>query len=219
MSDFFKMFFVDIIQIGISIATLFIAWVVVKKLVPGELKKKQLEAVLDLVQHLNSYTFTMHHMRFSGAELNPSFVYLKRNVFEYRRAYNKANDAKPISSCKILLLSDITQPLDLSRFIENPLLPSVIVPFLAPFISMAIPKFKDKLDTQDIVIVFDEFMKITSGEIKKEMLFNGIAGALASHGEFLDAINNLIKAIEKWCDANGLKDLNFREHNSRSLNV
>lgn len=206
----------DIAQVILGAATLYFAWRVFKKLIPSEHKIKQLEAVLELVQHLNTYTFTMHRMEYTGMKLNLCKTYLNLNMFEYRAAYSKKDDATPIAPCRILLLSE-NQPFELSKFIENPLMPKKIVPHLANFISLRTLAFQDKLETQDNVIVFNVIQERPNIEIKQEMLYKGTATALSSHAAFLDSINGLYDAIEEWCRLNGLDDLNFRMHNSRGL--
>ena len=103
MCEFFKISIVDVIQIGISIFTLIIAVIAFKKLVPGELKKKQLEAVLELAQHLNSYSFSMHLMSFTGKVLNTSDAQIGKNIFQYRTRCKTSEDIKENSQCKFLL--------------------------------------------------------------------------------------------------------------------
>lgn len=204
----------DITQILLGSVTLWVAYLVYKKLLPSEHKKMQLQAVLGLIEHLNTYTFTMHRMYFNGVELAPMTSLLKRNIFEYRAAYMKKDDSASIALCKILLLSHYTHPFELSKYIENPLMPKKVVLHLSDFINMHTPEFNEKFEDQEKVIVFNEF----DFDVKKETYYRGTASALLNHNAFLSSINGLYDAIEEWCRLNGLDDLNFRMHNSRNLN-
>ena len=120
---------------------------------------------------------------------------------------------------QISFIAENIQPFDLTRFIENPLMPSEIVPRLSPFINQFIHPFIYKLESQDKIFVFSDLSSKGFITIEPEMLFKGNGAAFTNHEAFSNAIQELICALEKWLNANGLKDLNFREHHSRSLNL
>lgn len=217
MSEFFSLKLVDILGVLISFSTLIIALLVYKKLIPSELKKRQLETVLSLIQHLNTYTFNMHTMTYTGLKFNSSNAFLQRNIFQYRALFENEEKAEQNRLHKIYLLNDNLHPFDLTKFIENPLMPSQIVPYLSVFISLSILQNNDQVNTQEKIIVITHNLESSLSEITGDKLYKGHAKALKCHDDFLCAIDDLILALKKWCVSNDLEGLNFRHLNSRMI--
>ncbi len=218
MSSFFNFNIIDVLQVGIGSFTLFIAWKVYKKLLPSELKKRQLEAVLDLIEHLNKYSFNIASYYHTGVEFNLEHGLSNRNFFNYYNAFKDGGNFESFSELHILSLGNYSHPFNLSTFIENPLLPKKIANHLAPFINPVLhPCRDDKFDAQDRILILENSIGSLPREIHVSQLFETTAFALLNHGDFIKAIYKLKAAIEKWCKVNSLSELNFRVANSNKI--
>lgn len=218
MNIFFTFNIIDVLQVGIGLLTLCIAWKVYKKLIPGELKKRQLDAVLDLIEHLNKYSFNIASYYHTGVEFNMEHGLSNRNFFNYYNAFKDGSNFESFKKLHILSLDNEAHPFDLSMFIENPLLPKTIANHLAPFINPVLhPCRDDKFNAQDRILVLAESKNKLPHEIQVGQLFETTAFALLNHGDFIKAIHELKIAIEKWCKLNSLSELNFRVANSNKI--
>lgn len=217
MSDFFKITVVDIFQIAIGSGTLIIAFLVFKKLLPSELKKRQLETVLDLIEHLNTCPFDMYYLNYQRncKELNVNSHYHKRSIFGYSKLYAEG-EIKYDRNSKVLMTDLIASPFNLKRFIENPLMPKSIVDKMICFTNHSTYEFKD-VDylNETHLCVFEALREnVSYSMINKLNLRKPTAKALVNHGEFIESIDNLIKSIRIWSKSNGIKELNLRTENS-----
>ncbi len=110
-------------------------------------------------------------------------------------------------------------PFDLTRFIENPLLPKEIADHLSPFINIYLHRQDNNQDIEpsNNILVFNESKNRLPDEVQPEQLYKTTAHSLKQNKDFMQAINELDYAIKTWCKSNNLEDLNFRKVNSRMI--
>lgn len=206
----------DVISLIIGGSTLFIALLVYKKLIPSELKKRQLDAVLNLLEHLNAYSFNISSYYHTGIDFNIQTGLSNRNFFNYYKVFKDDKNLESFAELNVLVLNDDIHPFNLSKFIENPLLPKGIANHLAPFINPVLHQCtEEKYKAQDRILVFNEGLDSLPREIQPNKLYITTAFSLLKHRDFIRAISELRAAIENWCKSNNLDELNFREINSR----
>ncbi|WP_075604097.1 hypothetical protein [Saccharicrinis aurantiacus] len=196
--------------------TLIIAFLVYKKLLPGELKKRQLDTVLNLIEHLNKCSFDMYHLNYqrNSETLNVNSSYHKRSIFGYHKLCKKG-EIKYDKNTKVLMVDLTLSPFQLAKFIENPLMPKSIVDQMNCFTNHTTFDFKetDYLRESNLCLFEARQENVTYSAYRKIELRKPTAKALVSHGEFVNSIDGLINSIIKWCKSNGIDELNFRTEN------
>ncbi len=158
---------------------------------PSELKKRQLEAVLDLLGHLNSYSFDIGNYRFDGINYSNKMIVRKRNFFNYHKVFEADRDLESFAELSVFMLQGDIHPFDLTRFLENPLLPKEIADQLSPFINIFLHKQSNdkQIELNSEILVFNESKNPIQGDIQQNQLYKPVADSLKQNKEFILSIN------------------------------
>jgi len=200
----------NILQIFISLITLCLAFKISKKLLPDELKKRQLESVLDLIKELNNFSFSIEINRINKNMSGSSFGLNNMNLFVFSR-YIEGLTTPGIMEAEVIF-KDCSQLFNASKYLSNPLLPAQIANQIEAIFNKGMINFDySDIENEELyVVIIDAYNDIQYNG--QGNLFRASSLCFSHLKELIIEVDKLNFILKKWCDKNNLKNLNFKNN-------
>jgi hypothetical protein len=217
---------VGVISLILSFFTFKFARKAQKAIVRNHTLNKQLEAMTELLKHLNDSKIDISFWEFSPTGGSGSSSLLLYNIFEIGKLLNNTElhpldrqpyDMNTFDDVPIIFNRESNQILDIKDFIDNPFIPKSIADNLKDFY---VPNYNlidgDLLrrNSECVVIletgIFKSNKRIQNEERPNDFYIEGKTFVLLSWLNLKVYSFELTKKIETWFKIHGIKDVNLR---------
>ncbi len=202
----------------VSILTLALAWKIMKHFQKQEISIKQLEKVTDLIDFINNHKIGFLFGRSGGNMYSGDFI--EMSIFEVKNM--EFNDTEFLSS-RILLDENTNGVIDISSFVNNPLIPKEISDELKNFSSWMSTAIyisdieKDCKESSELTaIVIKSNVKnsphiFNKNEKEKPLYFVYGAFSCLDWNNFKECSLSLERSIRNWLKKYNIDDINLNE--------
>jgi hypothetical protein len=207
---------ISILSLTVALLGYFLNRTNAKYALRNEFSKRQVEAVISLIETINDHPFFINFTSFGNSGATAS-VY-QGNLFEVEKLVQFIRDEnEDFYENPVCFSNNSNQLFELDLFLNNPALPANIADELENFYSRNYQHYVWKDLARENVVVLDthsfkESIWEKSLDKKNLALWQGNGFAYATFDNFVTCSKNLEKAIYDFLKTIKIGDINFNKH-------